>query len=120
MEVIIDGERYIKMPESVSDKGLLSALEVRFESDAGDGITVRDYLRSLLAELWIRQEGFSGKRPFGNSGWHYELLTPLVKAGFIDGTINEDCWADFTDEQMEKAHAYVAQLIVAAFNGVSD
>lgn len=41
------------------------------ENDAG-ALTVRDYLKALLRRLWLEQEGFSGKRPFGNSGWEDE------------------------------------------------
>jgi hypothetical protein len=42
--------------------------------------TVRDYLVALLAKLWEDQEGFDGKRPFGNSGWDSDLITALVRA----------------------------------------
>jgi hypothetical protein len=44
--------------------------------------TVRDYLKGLLQNLWIEGEGFSGKRPFGNSGWEYDLYQPLIAVGF--------------------------------------
>lgn len=52
--------------------------------------TVRDYLIELLRVVWREEEGFSGKRPFGNSGWAYEVYGPMVKAGFITGTLDED------------------------------
>lgn len=59
------------------------------ENDAG-AATIGDYLVNLLLSLWIQGEGFSGKRPFGNSGWEYELYHPLVKAGLIWGELDED------------------------------
>lgn len=59
--------------------------------------TVRDYLIELLARLWIEEEGFSAKRPFGNSGWAYEVYTPLIAAGLIDGTLDEDGYVDEID-----------------------
>lgn len=94
----------------------LEALEVRFDSDAGDNITVRDYLRILLCTLWEERERFSGKRPFGNSSWEYELYEPLVKSGFIQGTLDEDgCLLDF-DRKL--ANQYVQQLIMVAFYGI--
>jgi hypothetical protein len=63
-------------------------------NDAG-AATVRGYLIELLAELWKEEEGFSGKRPFGNSGWQYELYTPMGRAGMIDGlTLDEDGYVD--------------------------
>lgn len=42
------------------------------ENDA-DAKTVKEYLKKLLETLWEEGEGFSGKRPFGNSGWEVEL-----------------------------------------------
>ena len=94
----------------------LEALEVRFDSDAGDNITVRDYFRILLSTLWSEKEGFSGKRPFGNSSWEYELYEPLVKGGFIPGTLDED--GILFDVDYKFANQYVQQLIMVAFYGV--
>lgn len=68
------------------------------DNDAG-AATVRDYLVALLVELWREEEGFSGKRPFGNSGWAYEVYGPLVNAGLIAGTIDEDGYATDIDVQ---------------------
>lgn len=116
MEVIIDSVKYVPVPDVPTDKGLLSALEVRFDSDAGDNLTVRDYLRTLLETLWREGEGFSGKRPFGNSCWEYDLYKPLIKAGFINGKLDEDgCIEDY---DCEEAEAYVFDLITTAFHGV--
>lgn len=50
------------------------------ENDSG-AATVRGYLKALLFTLWDEGEGLSGKRPFGNSGWDYDILTALVDAG---------------------------------------
>lgn len=58
-------------------------------NDAG-AATVRGYLIALLAELWREEEGFSGKRPFGNSGWQYDVYVPMVRAGLVAGTFDED------------------------------
>jgi hypothetical protein len=112
MKVIIDGVKYV--PDTATDKGLLDALDVRFDSDAGDDLTVRDYLRTLLVTLWKEGEQFSGKRPFGNSGWVYELYKPLIAGGFIQGTLDEDGCVDTVDEKT--AGAYVCDLILAAFH----
>jgi hypothetical protein len=94
---------------------LEDALEVRFDSDAGDGLTVREYLKALLTTLWCEGEGFSGKRPFGNSGWEYEIYTPLIKYGFVEGEFDEDGYVKHVDES---AHNYVRNLIEAAFQNV--
>lgn len=43
--------------------------------------TIRDYLKALLLAVWDEAEGFSGKRPFGNSGWMYDVYASLERAG---------------------------------------
>lgn len=116
MDVIINGVKYVPVPELSNDTGLLRALEVRFDSDAGDNLTIRDYLRVLLETLWEEGEGFSGKRPFGNSGWDRDLYVPLVKHGFISGKLDENGYIDEIDEK--EAGKYVFELITAAFHGI--
>lgn len=121
MEVRINGVKYVPVPDLPDNRDVSAALELRFDSDVGDNLTVRDYLRILLLQLWAQQEGFSGKRPFGNSGWEYDLLFPLAKAGFVDlGPMDEDGepynWAK---EQKNAAMEYVSSLIVAAFHGTN-
>lgn len=95
------------------EKKLKEALEVRFDSDAGDDLSVREWLCDLLLTVWNEGESFSGKRPWGNSGWEYDIYTPLVKAGFIDGTVDEDGFADVKDVNL--AAAFVSDLIFLAF-----
>lgn len=55
-----------------------------------DAETVGDYLKELLITILHEQEGFSGKRPFGNSGWIHELAFPLVKAKLVEGTLADE------------------------------
>ncbi len=117
MEVLINGVKYIPAPPEPAGKGPLDALEVRFDSDAGDGLTVRQYLHKLMSLLWKEQESFDGKRPFGESAWEFKLYKPLAKAGFIDlGPLHEEDGEPFnwTKEQEKAAHAYVSELIAAA------
>lgn len=44
--------------------------------------TVGDFLVALAFEVVEQGEGFSGKRPFGNSGWENELCYALKAGGF--------------------------------------
>ncbi len=88
------------------------ALALSFEFE-GRTITVRDYLRKLLLTLWDEGEMFSGKRPFGNSGWDYDLYVPLIRAGLIEDALDE--YGYVQDVAEAKAHAFVRQLIIAAF-----
>lgn len=52
--------------------------------------TIGEYLYALLCGVLREQEGFSGKRPFGNSGWDSELMVALHKAGRITLELDED------------------------------
>jgi hypothetical protein len=106
------------MPRKPRKPDYKAALEIRFDHDeVGDDITVRQYLRELLSELWEEEESFSGKRPFGNSGWQHDLYRPLHKAGFIDmGPVTEDGeYFNWTLDQINYAHAFVHDLINEVF-----
>lgn len=76
-------------------------------NDAG-ATTIRDYLIRLLTEVWRENEGFSGKRPFGNSGWDYDLYGPLVETGLIRGRLDEDGFIEDVDDEAG------ARLVLAA------
>jgi hypothetical protein len=74
--------------------------------------TVRDYLTRLLTELWQERDGFSGKRPFGNSGWEYDLYMPLIQAGVVEGTFDDDGYVHtFPDSERRKADRLIAEAI---------
>lgn len=73
--------------------------------------TIRDYLVALLKKVWQENECFNGKRPFGNSGWEYDLYAPMVAAGLVAGEIDEDgCLVDMDDRA---AHDLIAEAIKA-------
>lgn len=57
------------------------ALEVIIGDD-DDELTLREYFGALLTTLWVEGEGFSGKRPFGDSGWQHDVSSALSSAGF--------------------------------------
>lgn len=80
------------------------------ENDSGAD-TVKGYLKALLTTLWEEGEGFSGKRPFGNSGWDHDLAKALVKQKIIkgriltemeDGEIIDEYLDDYDDKQLAK------------------
>lgn len=97
------------MSEKPSPRDIL-ALPMR-ENDAG-ATTVRGYLVELLAALWQEGEGFSGKRPFGNSSWEYDLYEPLAAAGLIAVTLDEDGYIHtFPDSERRKADTLIADAI---------
>ena len=59
------------------------------ENGAGEP-TVRHYLKALLRQVWREGETFSGKRPFGDSGWQVEIYAALTMGGVMDGGWEED------------------------------
>lgn len=74
-------------------------LETKIETyDLDEELTLKEYLKELLTELWVEEEGFSGKRPFGNSGWQFDVYGSLIKAGHVEGTLDEDGCIDRFDE----------------------
>lgn len=86
-----------------------------FSQDLGKTITVRNYLKELLLRLWDEGEGFSRKRPFGNSGWEFDLYAGLIREGFIEGTVEDDFVEDYNKKQ---AHAVVRNCILECFENV--
>lgn len=87
----------------------MEILNLPMEQNDADAETIRDYLKALLTELWIEEEGFSGKRPFGNSGWQYDVYAALINAGKIDGELDEDGCVDECDT--EKADKLIIKAI---------
>lgn len=81
--------------------------------------TVGEYLGLLLSTLWIENEGFSGKRPLGNSSWQWDVYTALVKAGLAEGNVyDEDGYEelDFSTEAESAADEMIVQAIKFAYN----
>ena len=85
-------------------------LDLPMQENDADEYTIRGYLKALLRGLIERGESFSGKRPFGNSGWDYDLFIPLIKAGIVKGSLDEDGFV----EELDKDAAQ--EKILAAIN----
>lgn len=77
-------------------------LDVKMHGNDAKAETVRDYLKALLRELWKKDEDFSGKRPFGNSGWQSEVHYALAKAGFINGEFDEEDLIDYDEDEANR------------------
>ena len=88
-------------------------LDIKFYcEDLHKILTIREYFKTILKTLFREGERFSGKRPFGNSGWEWDLAKPLIKAGIISGKLDEDGYIEEFDED-----AYY-QLIGKLINGL--
>lgn len=96
------------MTDSTDSAVARRVLDLPMDANDSGAATVRGYLTALLAELWREGEGFSGKRPFGNSDWEYDLYLPLVKAGLVPGRLDEDDCIEYVDSRAAD------QLIAAA------
>lgn len=64
-------------------------LDLPMDENDANAKTIREYMQALLRTLLTEVEAFSGKRPFGNSGWDWDMHKPLVKAGLVIGTIDK-------------------------------
>lgn len=65
-------------------------LDIEMPSNDAHAKTVRNYLIALLHTLWAEGDSFSGKRPFGNSGWTYDLCDALHNAGLVQDEASDD------------------------------
>lgn len=66
-------------------------LDIQFYStDLKRSITIREYLKKILIVLFIVGDEFSGKRPFGNSGWKQDLEVALIQNNIIEGSLDDD------------------------------
>jgi hypothetical protein len=72
-----------------------------FCRDFDNEITIKGYFKELLCTLWKEQDGFSGKRPFGNSGWDYDIYAALILAGAIEGELDENGYIDEMSKKQE-------------------
>lgn len=79
--------------------------------------TVGEFLGCLLSALWEENEGFSGKRPLGNSDWQWQVYVAMAKGGFVAGTFDDDGYLeDFPYDQEQKADVLIQQAIKLAYD----
>lgn len=77
----------------MKNKEIKDVLNIKFNSNDLGEISIKGYLLSLLKELWVKKDRFSGKRPFGDGGWEYELYKVLVLNNVIKADIDGGCEA---------------------------
>ena len=65
-------------------------IEIWDSVDVPEGTTIGEYLRLLLETLWREEDCFSGKRPFGNSGWNYDIYRALAREDQIESTAYDE------------------------------
>lgn len=100
-----------------TSKDILSCPMNPNENDAESG-KVGDYLTALLYKLWDEVEGFSGKRPLGNSSWQFDVYIALSQEGLISGlTLDEDGYVDHFSYENERE---ADRLIMKAINEMGE
>ena len=81
-----------------------------YSNDLNEELTFKEYFHRLLTTLWAEQDGFSGKRPFGNSGWDYDVYQGLIKNGLFPGRLDGDGYIDEIDS--DEAYEFVLINII--------
>lgn len=59
-------------------------LEFQMLENDADAATFKEYFIALAREVCMQEENFSGKRPFGNSGWKNELYESMIYNNLVD------------------------------------
>lgn len=81
------------------------ALDLKFyDGDTGSMTTIRAYFKKQLSTLWAEGESFSGKRPFGNSGWEGCLEGVLIRHHCVPGVIDDEYSDEHFIEVIEVDH----------------
>lgn len=92
-------------------------LDLKFKSDdLHKEITIREFFYKLMELLWIEQEGFDGKRPFGNSSWDHDLIKCLVVNKLVKGKVDEDGYLE--DFDYDKVNKFVIKQILKPLFGI--
>lgn len=105
-------------PARVTDEQARAVLACPMGASDSGADTVRGYLTALLARLWERRGEFSGKRPFGKSSWQHDLYLPLIRAGIVPGTLDEDGYVEHLSRDAEaEADALVQHAITLLGQG---
>jgi hypothetical protein len=95
-----------------------NVLDLKFYSkDLGKNITIRQFFFELMEKLWLQQECFNSKRPFGNSSWDSDLIVCLIKNNLIKGELDEDEYINKYDNK--EVDEFVISKILKPLFGIS-
>lgn len=111
--ILCSCDSMIEKVEVIHDNGI-GSLEF-YCNDLGKNITIHDYLIELLKTLWGEQDEFSGKRPFGNGGWDYDLIGCLIANHIIEGKLDEDGYV--IEGDTKKGYALIQEYIESLSGG---
>lgn len=97
----------------------MNILDLKMQQNTAEAKTVKEYLKKLLECIWLEGESFSSKRPFGESGWQYELYEVIVANKLVDIEYFEEIdpdemWENIRDFDSKQAD----RLILDAINSL--
>lgn len=81
-----------------------------YSEDLDKELSFKEYFHRLITELWLEQDKFSGKRPFGNSGWDFSIYVGLIRNGLFPGKLDEDGYVEEIDS--DAAQEFVQKNII--------
>lgn len=81
--------------------------------DLNASLSMRQYLERLFIKLWEEGDNFNAHRPWGNSGWKWDVYVTLIKHGVIPGKLDDDGYVEEIDEEL--ASAYMVDEIIWPF-----
>jgi hypothetical protein len=87
-------------------------LDLPLPNDDSGTLTVRSYLIALLMKVWREGADFNGRRPFGYSGWRYDVYAPMIRAGMVRGSFDNFGYVEDCDTVMAE------RLILAAIQAL--
>lgn len=109
---IADLREELKLLRKLEFVDIPKVLAYRYEGWDLSTCSIQFYLIELAKRCWTYEEGFSGKRPLGNSGWKYDVYFALAEGGFIKGKKNEH--HDWEDIDVDLAD----QIILKCFESL--
>lgn len=62
-------------------------------------ITLKKYLKLTFLTFVKEGESFSGKRPFGNSDWEWQIYKGLISLDSSLGKLDEDRYIETVDQR---------------------
>lgn len=93
------------MTSNLSERDILA---LPMGGNDADAETIGQYLMLVAEKVFIDQEDFSGKRPFGNSSWIFEVYEALIQGGALEGALDENGYIEKCDTR--DADAIIARL----------
>lgn len=78
-------------------------LELPMPENNANAPTIRDYLITLLADLWELGSDFSSKRPFGDTDWQWTIYNLMIDAGWVQGEHHDSSVVKECDRLMDRA-----------------